>query len=248
MTKKKIVVKKVAKKTIKKPTKKNKKTYVAIVLDKSSSMGSIRNETISSFNEQVSSIRNSAKESDTFVTLSLFSDEVTISKFAEPLNELKEITTGDYIPSGMTAMYDAIGMTVERMKKEIDDINDPNTAILFVVITDGQENASKTWSGLDISALVKALTATKRWTFSILGANIDLAALSEKIGIAKSNMAKFSADSKGVLRGTQLAAQSYNRYFATRDATDDLAESALIGNFYSESSNEITDTTKESDK
>lgn len=243
-----MVKKAAAKKIVKTPKKEkvlksnSKKTYVAIVLDKSSSMEAIRDVTINSFNEQLDSIKSSAGE-NTFVTLALFSDEVTISKFAEPVADISKITREDYVPNGMTAMYDAIGMTVERMKKEIDDINDPNTAVLFIVITDGQENSSKTWSALDISTLVKTLTKTKRWTFSILGANIDLVDLSEKIGVAKSNMAKYSATSKGVMRGTGITTQSLGRYFTTRNEVDDLSESVLATNFYAESSDEITDVT-----
>ena len=117
-----MVKKKTVKKVIKKKTNNKlpkKKTYVAILLDKSSSMETIRESTINSFNEQVKSIKSSAN-SETFVTLTLFSDEVVISKFAEPLTNLNEITKEDYVPHGMTALYDAIGMTVERMKKEIE--------------------------------------------------------------------------------------------------------------------------------
>lgn len=256
MTKK--IAKKVAKKTVKKPAKKvakkitkksktTKKTHVAIILDKSSSMESIRKETINSFNEQVKSIKSSANK-DTFITLTLFSDEVSISKFAEPLENLEEFTEKDYVPSGMTSMFDAIGLTVERMTKEIDGINDENTAVLCVIITDGQENSSKTWTAADIASLVKGKTGTKRWTFSVLGANIDLAGLSDRIGINKSNMAKFAATGKGIMRGTAVTAQSLGRYFSTRNAVDNVAESALSANFYSASADEITDTTIEPDK
>ena len=243
MTKKKVV-----KKTTKKPIVK-KKTHVAIILDQSSSMGSIKAETISSFNEQVKSIKSSANE-DTFITLTLFSDsdKVVIHKFAESLDNLNEFTEHDYKPNGNTAMYDAIGMTVERMKKEIDDINDPNTAILCVIITDGQENCSRTWHAEDIAALVKGLTGTKRWTFSVLGANIDLAVLSDKIGIDKSNMAKFAATGRGIMRGTAVTTQSYSRYFDTRNSVDDIVEASLERNFYAAAGNEITDTTAEPDK
>ncbi len=238
------------KKVVKKTTKKSvikKKTHVAIILDQSSSMGSIKAETISSFNEQVKSIKDSAND-DTFITLTLFSSDVVIHKFAESLDNLNEFTDSDYKPHGNTAMYDAIGMTVERMKKEIDDINDPNTAVLIVVITDGQENCSTTWHAEDISALVKGLTGTKRWTFSVLGANIDLAGLSEKIGIAKSNMAKFAATGKGLMRGTHVTTQSLGRYFDSRNLADNLSEASLESNFYCASGNEITDTTIEPDK
>ncbi len=244
------IVKKVVKKTTKKVSKKStkpKKTHVAIILDKSSSMHSIRNETISSFNEQVKSIKNAANP-DTFITLTLFSDEVVIHKFAESLDNLKEFTAEDYRPSGSTAMYDAIGMTVERMKKEIDDINDPNTAVLCVIITDGQENASRTWHGNDISALVKGLTGTKRWTFSVLGANIDLAGLADAIGIHASNMAKFAATSQGILRGTNVTTSSLGRYFMARNSADDLVEASLSSNFYNANGNAVTDTTIEPDK
>lgn len=249
MDKKKKVIKKVIKnakkvKKVIKTTNDTKKTHVAIILDKSGSMSRIKEETISSFNEQVKTIKKSAKGSDTYITLTLFDDSVTIHSFAQPIETLKEITDDDYKPSGYTAMYDAIGMTVERMKKEIDDINDKNTAVLCIIITDGAENASKKWFAADIASLVKRLTETKRWTFSVLGANIDLAGLSEKIGIAKSNMAKFSSDKKGIMRGTAVTAQSVGRYFGTRLSADSLEDSEVSLNFYSAVSDEITDTTE----
>jgi hypothetical protein len=249
-TKKKVNNKVAAKKLVVKKTKQpkvKKTTHVAIILDKSGSMGAIKLDTIGSFNEQIKSIKASAN-SDTFITLTLFDDEVIIHKFAESLDNLNELTESDYRPGGNTAMYDAIGMTVERMKKEIDNINDDNTAVLCVIITDGQENVSKTWHTEDISALVKGLTGTKRWTFSVLGANIDLAGLSDTLGIAKSNMAKFAATGKGIMRGTAVTAQSLGRYFDTRNNATDLHASTISMNFYSADSDEITDTTTEPDK
>jgi len=247
MVKKSKVSKKVSPKSNVNKIKNNKKTHVAILLDSSGSMSSISEETISSFNSQIKSIKESAKKSDTYVTLTLFNTTVSISKFAESINNIDEITKEDYIPSGFTAMYDAIGLTIERMKKEIVDIDDPNTAVLFIIITDGAENSSKTWKAQDISRIVSQLNETKRWTFSVLGANIDLAVLSSNIGIAKSNMAVFTASSAGVMRGTAVATNSLKRYFTSRDASEDLFEASLSSNFYSESE-VILDSSKDIDK
>ena len=243
---------KAAKKTVKKTAKKatskaQKKTHVAIIVDQSGSMESIKAETISSINAQIKTIKKEAKKSNTSITLTLFSDKVEILKFANPLADQKELADKDYTPGGFTAMYDAIGMTVERMKKEIDDINDTETAVLVIIITDGQENASKTWSALDIAAVVKGLTATKRWTFTVLGANIDLAGLSETLGFAKSNIAKFTSNSRGVMRATNVTTSSVGNYFTTRNQTDDLAGSNISAQFYSPTE-EITDTSDDSDK
>lgn len=222
----------------------NKKTYVSIVLDQSGSMSNIWDDTIGSFNTQVDAIKAGAKGTDTFVTLTLFDTKVDIKYFAQPVEQLVELSRLSYRPDGGTAMYDAIGLTIDRMQKEIPDIDDPNTAVLFVIITDGQENSSKTVSAEMIGNIIKSLNKTNRWTFSVLGANINLESLAGTLNIATSNMASYTADSVGVASASACTARSYGRYFTSRNLVDDVSEAAIGANFYNSDGEGVTDTSQ----
>lgn len=229
---------------VKKNKVSKKKTYVSIVLDQSGSMSNIWDDTIGSFNIQVEAIKSGAKGTDTFVTLTLFDYNSDIKYFAQPVEKLVELTRSTYKPNGGTAMYDAIGLTIDRMQKEIPDIDDPNTAVLFVIITDGQENSSKTISASMIGEIIKSLNKTKRWTFSVLGANINLEALAGTLNIATSNMASYTADSVGVASAAAYTTESYGRYFSSRNLVDDVAEAAIGANFYNPIGEKVIDTSQ----
>lgn len=243
---KKTVVKKPAKKKAVKKVKKrvNKKTYVTIVLDKSGSMNTVRYETIRAFNEQVDVILRNSEELDTVVSLFTFNDQVDTIYWAQPIEELKLLTTEDYVPNGMTAMNDAIGAAISRMELELPDINDPETAVLFVVVTDGEENSSHKFKASDVANLVNRLTETKRWTFSVVGANIDLDKLSDKLNISKGNILKYSANSAGVARSSNAMGTAYANYLQTRGMTTNLQDADLSHGLYS-IDNSITDISDE---
>lgn len=210
-----------AKKLTKKPkavkvTAKPLKTYVAMILDESSSMGVIKAETIQHFNEQVEQIVKDSAGMDTRVSLTVFGSEVTSVFFDESLDKLQPLTARNYNPNGMTAMYDGIGETIDRMRKEIKDIDDKDVAILMVIVSDGQENNSKKYKQTDIAERIKHLQGTKRWTFTYLGANQDLSVVSAALNIPAGNMLAFVADSSGMNAASASHAKSLGTYMTSR--------------------------------
>lgn len=173
------------------------KNRIAIILDRSSSMGSIREEAESVFNEQVKAIKAGAKDMETTVSLMTFSttvDEPLI--WNQPVAELKPLKKGSYQPNGMTALYDAVGLTVSKLAS-LADADDPKTSFLVVIISDGMENNSREFSASSISSKIKELQSTDRWTFTYLGANQDLAKVSGDLGIPIGNFQGFVATSEG---------------------------------------------------
>src|SRR5260221_3802777 len=108
-----------------KKTNKKQKTYVAIVLDNSGSMATVAPETISSSNDQIETIKKESVGMDTRVILTLFNTIVSPVFFNVPVDKLQPLTGESYISYGWTAMYDGICKTVDRMEKELSDINDP---------------------------------------------------------------------------------------------------------------------------
>jgi Mg-chelatase subunit ChlD len=145
-----------------------KKTYVAFILDKSGSMNTVRDLTISAFNEQVQELRkNGSLGGETSISLIQFSGSVEETFFNVPIDETEgELDRTQYSPSGNTAMYDAIGYTLNKLQR-FDEPGD--VGFLVVILSDGQENSSRKYNGKDILSLKKELESTGRWTFQYIG-------------------------------------------------------------------------------
>ena len=118
--------------------KKNKKLDVVFILDKSGSMGGQEENTISSFNEYLE--KEKKNEYDTYITTVLFSDNYNILHDRVNVKKVKKLTNKDYFVEGCTALYDALGNTINSMKHKYTD------KVLFIIITDGYENASKEYN------------------------------------------------------------------------------------------------------
>ena len=159
---------------------KNKKTYIAFVLDKSGSMDCVRDNTISAFNEQMQEIRaNSHKTGETLLSLVQFSGSVDETFFNIPIDEIEgELDSSQYQPSGSTAMYDAVGYTINKLQRW-DEPGD--VGFLVIILSDGMENASRKFTGHQVSSLRKELETTGRWTFQYIGC--DANAIKEAVGL-----------------------------------------------------------------
>jgi Mg-chelatase subunit ChlD len=197
----------------------NKRLLVGIVLDSSSSMGSILKETISGTNEQFSALRDSQDAANTFVSLLAFNDVVRpITKTPKgklkmvPCSKVKDISTGDYFPSGMTAMRDGVNTMIDFLADKAKKADD----VLVVIISDGMENKSKTNAEL-LASKIKELQ-DDGWNFTYIGANQDLTQVAADLGIHKGNMLKFNADSTGTQVMSNSVAGAVQNYTLTRSA------------------------------
>jgi uncharacterized protein YegL len=192
------------------------KTRIAILLDSSGSMQSISREAVDMFNEQVRAIRKGAAEVDTKVSLVTFASEANAPLFFNTdVSNLKELDYDQYNPNGGTAMYDAIGTTIDALKL-LPEANEENTSFLMVIISDGQENASKKFNSAAIAERVKSLQDGKRWTFSYLGANQDLTKVSQQLGFFAGNMMSFNSSSAGVNTASVANSGSTANYMTSR--------------------------------
>ncbi len=190
--------------------------HVAIVLDESGSMNSMRREAIDAFNQQANDIQDKAKDQTTTVSLVKFSTTVPNPIYwAEPVERLRPIGPDDYAPDGMTAMLDAVGLTIDRLKK-LPDANDEDTSFLVLIISDGCENNSKRYSYQDIAERIQELDKTDRWTFTYLGANQDLARVAAQMNIPAANVSPFAADASGMADGALQMRVSSARFFEGR--------------------------------
>lgn len=171
--------------------------HVAIVLDRSGSMESCRDATISGFNEYAEHIRRTAAAEglDVRLSLTVFNQEVSMPLFQAPLAQLRPLDRQSYVPDGMTAMLDAVGRTLQRLEQEGQDIT--SASVLVCVISDGYENSSREYSYAALAERIQRLTATERWTFTYMGSNQDLSRVSADLGIPRENTAVYAATPGG---------------------------------------------------
>ena len=165
--------------------KKQKSLDVVFILDKSGSMNNNVENTITSFNEYLEKEKQS--KFTTKITTVLFSDNYKYLHKNVDVKKVKPITNKEYYCYGCTALYDAIGSSINY----IDNIK--HDKVLFVIITDGYENASKEYKKEDITKMIKE---HKSYEFIYIGADIDSYAAGSNIGIDKSRIANFKKDKK----------------------------------------------------
>lgn len=178
---------------------KNRTVHNLIILDESGSMEVIKQATITGFNEVVQTIKGIEEkfpEQTHFVSLVTFNGlGIDTKLFAEKVKTLRELDGATFQPDASTPLYDAIGFSVNKLKKKIGAAE--NCDVLVTIITDGEENASTEYSGAAIQKLIAALKKSG-WTFTYIGANHDV----ERVAFALSitNTLKFEASEADVKR------------------------------------------------
>lgn len=142
--------------------------YVAFIVDESSSMLERKLDAIRDFNQQIETLeKESGDDIKTLVTVTQFNDQVRLGDVVS-LDEINKLSEETYRPSGMTALYDAIGDTALKVAKRYRDDNS-DAAVLMVIITDGMENVSQKYNADKIKSIIKELEGTGRWTFTYMG-------------------------------------------------------------------------------
>lgn len=168
-----------------------------IILDESGSMESIKKPTISGFNEVVETIKSvevKFPDQKHFISLVTFNgDGIKEVRWNQSVDQLEKITEENYRPNCSTPLFDAIGRSVTRLREEIPA--DSKYNVLVTILTDGEENASVTYSSAQIKALIEELQKNY-WTFSYIGANHDVVTAARKIAIL--NTMQFESDEASV--------------------------------------------------
>jgi hypothetical protein len=167
----------------------SKITLVIFLLDETGSMESYKEATINGFNEYLQSLKKDGK--DTLFTLTRFnSDKIETPYSAVPISEVEELTDETYRPDAMTPLYDAIAKTVRKTEEALKGKRS-KPKILFVIQTDGLENASREHDRRAIFQMIEAKKAEK-WMFVYLGADQDAWDVGTSIGIPGSNTMNYT--------------------------------------------------------
>ena len=138
-----------------------------------------------------------ANHLDLYVTTVLFNDKNEILYDRKKISDIPEMTDKDYVPGGMTALLDAVGVTINRIDK-VENVNAPDHKVVFVIITDGQENYSQEYRVAQIKEMISTRQEKFGWEFVFLGANIDAVGEAGKLGISESNAVKYRNSGSGV--------------------------------------------------
>ena len=177
---------------------KNNLTELVFILDRSGSMGGLESDTIGGFNSMLA--KQQAEPGECRITTVLFDDKHEVLHDRIDIKAVRQITGKEYYVRGNTALLDAIGKTINKIGGV-----QKNTAkeyraekVLFVITTDGMENASREFSYDRIKALIERQKSKYSWEFIFLGANIDAVDVAGRFGIAKNRAQSFHNDSVGV--------------------------------------------------
>ena len=173
-------------------------TELYFVLDRSGSMSDLVRSTIDGFNEMLGRQRRDAA-GELVVSTVLFDDDATVLHSHVPVADVRPLTEREYTIGGCTALLDALGGAIEHAVRHQRRAQPDRRAqnVVFVVITDGYENASRRYTRERVRGLVKRETAEYGWEFLYLGANIDSFAAAGSIGIRRSRTSNWVPDGRG---------------------------------------------------
>lgn len=191
----------------KKRPRDKREVHVMIVLDTSSSMGVVRDKTIRAYNEYINGLK-ADKKVNYRVSLTQFNNNSWIKYNDLRPEAVPQMTKYDFVPSGCTALLDAVYDTVTFA--QLRDVGE-DSRFLCVIITDGEENMSQRATNEQIKKLIAETQAGGRWTYLYLGSHPETWASAGGLGISVGNTIHFNAGDESyatsrLLRGTSVYA------------------------------------------
>ncbi len=186
-------------------------TEVVFILDKSGSMAGLETDTIGGFNSMLN--KQKKAEGDAFVTTVLFNHHNEILHDRINVKGISPITDSDYEVGGTTALMDAIGFSIRKIAKVQKYTSEDQRAdkVLFVITTDGMENASREFTPNKIKQMIEHQKEKYGWDFMFLGANIDAIATAAKFGIDEDFSVDYHADNIGTKLNYELVGEAVTK-------------------------------------
>ena len=176
---------------------KNSITELVFILDRSGSMSGLEADTIGGFNAMIE--KQKAQEGQCFVSTVLFSNDTQVLHDRIPLEQVQPLTTDDYRVYGCTALMDAIGGAIHHVGNihKYARPEDVPEHTIFVITTDGMENASHIYGSDRVKATIERQKNQYGWEFLFLAANIDAVRTAARFGIGADRAVNYHADSRG---------------------------------------------------
>lgn len=193
---------------------------LVFILDKSGSMSGLESDTIGGYNAMLK--KQQQQPGEAIVTTVLFDDNFELLHDRINIKGIRPITEKEYFVGGCTALLDAIGKTIHKIGNAQKHTGEEQRAdkVMFVITTDGMENASKEYSYDKIKALVEHQKEKYGWEFIFLGANIDAIAAAASFGISANRAANYNADGVGTKLNYEAVSDAVSELRASRPIAD----------------------------
>ena len=194
-------------------------TEIVFILDRSGSMAGLEGDTIGGFNGMLEKQRQ--EEGEAYVSTVLFDNESSVIHDRLPLDRVPRLTAREYYVRGCTALLDAVGSaishiaTVHKYARE----EDRPEKTLFVITTDGMENASRRYTYDKVRSLIEKQKREYGWEFLFLGANIDAAREAARFGIHPDRAVDYRADRRGTRVIYETVSETVRDFRASKPMT-----------------------------
>lgn len=183
-------------------------TEIVFILDRSGSMGGLETDTIGGFNAMLE--RQKKAEGEALLSTLLFSNETEVLHNRADIKRVAPLGVRDYRVGGSTALLDAIGGAIRHIgelhRRASEDERPDHT--LFVITTDGQENASRRYGYAELRRLIERQKEMYGWEFLFLGANMDAVAAASRFGIDADRAVRYHCDSAGIALNYEAVGQA----------------------------------------
>ena len=176
---------------------KNNTTELVFILDRSGSMAGLENDTIGGFNAMIE--KQKKEDGEAYVSTILFDNVSEVLHDRIKIRDVPKMTSREYTVRGCTALIDAIGGAIHHIgniHKYARPVDVP-AHTMFIITTDGQENASKRYSSDAVKKMIEHQKIKYGWEFLFIGAHIDAVETAACFGISRNRAVNYRADSKG---------------------------------------------------
>ena len=199
-------------------------TELVFILDRSGSMAGLEADTIGGFNAMIE--KQKAAGGDAYVSTVLFSHDSRVIHDRVNLQEVKPLTAQDYQVGGTTALLDAIGGAIHHIGNvhKYARAEDVPEKTLFVITTDGMENASRRFGADEVRRKIQRQQEKYGWEFLFLGANIDAVETAARYGIDSSRAVSYRSDSIGTRLNYEVVSEAVMQMRCCDSIADDWKE------------------------